>query len=312
MQVNSTCPICKKRFNASHKFIAVSLPCEHYYHKKCLKSVENCVLCEKKCICYKEQHDYSVHDQHYINIMSLERTKYTPSYYDIINAIFYRIPVISYYLLCFWFKPRTYFALQSLLDNVNNVLNINLTLKGDEHLDENKKIYVVNHCSFLDALILPRSIITGAVASVSNINNPFGKLMRECTHIYFVERGKSKNSVKEINDHVDKNGSLLFCPQGLFAHHQTLPLFRTGAFATKFNVQPLLILYKQNVGSLSMFNILCYPRIDVTIKILPTEQKKDNESVQEFTERVRCLMAKSGKLLLSNVSSRDIIDDNVL
>jgi 1-acyl-sn-glycerol-3-phosphate acyltransferase len=205
-------------------------------------------------------------------------------------------------------RKRSYFSLQKLLTNVNDVLNINIKIEGDEYIDDTKKIYVANHCSFVDALIVPRCIIAGAVTSVSNANNPFGKLMAECTHVYFVERGKSNNSVDKIQSHIEKNGSLILCPQGIFSHISTLPLFRTGAFATNFNVQPILLLYKQNISSLSMFNILFYPRIDATIKILPQTKRNETESVIDFTERVRMSMAKEGNLLLSSVSCRDIVD----
>lgn len=101
---------------------------------------------------------------------------------------------------------------------------------------------------------------------------------------------------------------MIFCPQGIFSHIWTLPRFRTGAFATKYNVQPLILLYKQNVSSLSMFNILCYPCVDVTVKILPEEKRLIDESVNNFSERVRKNIAIEGNLLLSNVSSRNIVD----
>lgn len=310
--VNSTCPLCKKRFNRSLEQIVVCYPCEHYYHKKCFDNNAGLKCCIESCdhtlqSC-KSRNDFCYEDQHAINLLSLERTPYVPSYYDIFKAMFYRVPIISYYLFWFLIGKKSYFALQKLLTNVNNILNINVKLIGDEHLDDKKKIYVLNHCSFLDALIVPRCIISGAVASISQANNTFGKMMKECTHVYFVERGKSNNSVEKIQTHVEEKGSLLFCPQGIFSHIWTLPLFRTGAFATKYKVQPLILLYKQNVSSLSMFKILCHPQVDVTLKILPQVSRGLDESVNEFAERVRKNMAKEGNLLLSNVSSRDIVD----
>lgn len=310
--VNSTCPFCKKRFNRSLKQIVVCYPCEHYYHKECFNecigakcNVESCKYTLVEC---KSKNAFHSTEQHAINLLSLERTPYVPSYFDIFRAIFYRVPLISYYLFWFLIGKKSYFALQNLLTNVNNILNVNVKLIGDEHLDDKKKIYVLNHCSFLDVLIVPRCIISGAVASISQASNSFGKMMKECTHVYFVERGKSNNSVEKIQNHIEEKGSLLFCPQGIFSHIWTLPLFRTGAFATKYNVQPLLVLYKQNVSSLSMFNILCYPQVDVTVKILPEVTKGVDEHVNTFAERVRRNMSQEGNLFLSNVSSRDIVD----
>lgn len=310
--VNSLCPNCKERFNASLKKIVVCYPCEHYYHENCANSNINkkCkhATCNKTLKLYKSKKDFEIDNQHKINLLALKRTSYKPSTMEIINAIFYRVPLITWHLMCFIFQKKSYFSLQKLLTNINNVLNIHIKLIGDENLNDLKKIYISNHSSFLDALIIPQCIISGAVASITQENNIFGKLMRKCTHVYFVERGKSNKSVEKIEHHIDKHGSLLFCPQGMFGHKDVLTSFRTGAFATKYNVQPVLALYKQNISSLSMFNILCYPRVDVTIKILPELTKKTDESVGEFTERSRKYMACEGNLLLSNVSSRDITD----
>lgn len=312
MQINSTCPGCKIRFNASLSQIVVCDQCEHYWHKECIDKnigykckIDSCdfVVCS-----YKSKKDFTHNSQHAINLLSLERTHYRPSCYDIFIALFYRIPLISYYLFWFMFKKRSYYALQKLLSNVCNILNINIKLDGAEHINEKTVIYVSNHVAFLDALIIPQIVVTGAVASVSNKNNPVGKLLSECSHVYFVTRGKSNNNVEKIQTHIENNGSLLFTPQGLFAHHMTLPLFRRGAFATKFDVQPILLLYRQNIGSLSIFNTLCYPKIDLVVKILPEMKKRSEESVNDFSDRVRHLMAENGGLLLSNVSSRDIND----
>lgn len=311
-QANSTCPSCKKRFNKSLKEIIVCYPCEHYYHRECFDNNISCKCfidsCDNSLISYKSKCDFNLNDQHSINLTSLERTPYIPSYYDIFRAVFYRVPLLSYYLFRFLIAKKSYFALQKTLTDVSLTLNINVKLKGDEYIDDKKKVYIANHSSFLDALIIPQFIITGAVASISQANNYFGKLMKECSHVYFVERGKINNSVEKIQSHIEKYGSLLFCPEGLFSHIKTLTQFRTGAFATKFNVQPILLLYEQNVSSLSMFNILCNPKTDLVLKILPEEKRGVDESVYNFTERIRKNMAIEGNLLLSNVSSRDIVD----
>jgi len=272
-------------------------------NKKC--NVKSCNFNLEYC---KSKKDFKVEDQHFINIMSLERTKYKPSYFDLIRGIFYRAPLICYQLLLFSFKKKSYYALQNLLTNINKILNIKINIIGDDHINENKKVYVTNHCSFLDAIIFPTCVVSGAVASITQIKNTFGKMMMQCTHVYFVERGKNNNNIEKIQKHIEANGSLTVCPQGMFAHVNTLTHFRTGAFATKFNVQPLIAIYKQDVSSLSMFNILCYPQIDVTVKILPETTKHKDESVSDYAERVRQLMASEGNFLLSDVSSRDIFD----
>lgn len=190
--VNTTCPLCKHRFNSSLKQIIVCFPCEHFYHKECFDKNINLKCCIESCdnilhLC-KSKNDFCSTDQHAINLLSLEKTSYVPTYYDMFRAIFYRVPFISYYLFWFLIRKKTYFSLQKLLTNINHILNINVKLIGDEHLDNTNKIYVSNHCSFLDALIVPCCIISGAVVSVSQSQNPFGKMMKDCTHVYFVER----------------------------------------------------------------------------------------------------------------------------
>ena len=215
--MNSTCPICDKRFNASNKTIIVCYPCEHYYHKDCFLNTQtvNCIFkqCNSIITNYKTLSDFNNDDMHAINIMALSRSTYKPSFYDIFVALFYRAPFISYYIFRFLLSSRTYYNLQKLLTNVNNILNINLKITGNENnVTSLNKIYVSTHHSFLDALILPRCIVSGAVASTKNANNMFAKIMQSSTHVYFVDRGKSSGNVEKIESHIEKHGSLIVCP----------------------------------------------------------------------------------------------------
>jgi 1-acyl-sn-glycerol-3-phosphate acyltransferase len=309
ISVNSTCPPCKKRFNASTKQIVICNPCGHFYHYDCVKLHDKCDIleCDHIISGHTSEDDHVEGSQTAIDIMSLKRTQYNLGFLDYMRGLC-RIPFLVYHLLIFSLQTPSYKVLQKMLANVNRTLNINVSVKGITNLNKEPKIYVLNHCSFLDALITPRIVTCGVIASISNVNNIFGKMMAKCTNVLFVTRGKSENMVQKVEEHVEKNGSILFCPQSIFSHIKTLPFFRTGAFATKYQVQPMMLLYKQNISSLSMLKILCYPRIDVMLKILPVTKREVNESVQEFAERTRRVMAQEGKLLLSNVSSRDIRD----
>ena len=103
---NSTCFVCKKRFNASTNKIVVCFPCNHYYHEKCLKSLKSNICTINDC----NQHILKTYDkfsvnsmkencdetgdtfgenkqinpiQYYINLLSLERSTYKPSIIDI-------------------------------------------------------------------------------------------------------------------------------------------------------------------------------------------------------------------------------------
>lgn len=105
-----------------------------------------------------------------------------------------------------------------------------------------------------------------------------------------------------------KNNEIIIFPQSIFSSVDTISKFKTGAFTTNINVQPVVIKYKQDVSSLSMFYMLLYGRLDVELYILKT-MERNNMSANEYKNVVYEKMLEESGLLRSNISSYDVVDE---
>jgi hypothetical protein len=208
-----------------------------------------------------------------------------------------------------------------------------------KHRPEKKVIFVSNHVGFIDALILPRFFRSGVIASISASSTLFGSIFSHYAPTLVVERGSNKNTVQLMNRFLSQDAryaSMYVFPQGMFAHVNSITRFRSGGFATRYPVQPIVTRYAQDVSSLSLLEMLCYPAVDVTVHVMdvvPREAAEDQDEDQDrgaendedpggrhgeeaaararlYAERVRRLMAShvSPPLLLSNVDSYDAVD----
>ena len=325
---NSSCPYCKKRFNTTLESLSVCEECGEISHEKCYQKYNNhnpdCLndnLVHHKChnsryvnesFLFKKS---KVLKQKYIDIVSLKRTNYKPSLFDYFRGIFFRIPYLSYHASLLYINTFLGYNMNKqfakFLDAVAYGLNINSTIYGKEKLNNmGNIIYVSNHVSFHDALTVPRYIKTNCMASVCT-KNMLVNVLEKYVKILFVSRGdknKKENIIDQINNFVEKNKSILICPQGLLGSYDTISKFRTSAFRTKFPVQPIVLKYKQNVSSMSSFNMLFFDRVDVSINVMDLEYPLNNETPDEFAERIRIKMANECDLLLSNVESHDAVD----
>ncbi len=125
-----------------------------------------------------------------------------------------------------------------------------------------------------------------------------------------IDRGNTKNTVNQMNDFIaNKKDSLFLFPQGMLGSHTTLTKFRTGAFATNYNVQPVVLKYKQDVSVMTFFQMVCFPRVDVEVIVLDEVPRDVDEKVENYCERIRVLMAKAGNLEFSRVDSHDIREE---
>ena len=70
-------------------------------------------------------------------------------------------------------------------------------------------------------------------------------------------KDKKRNPIKEINEFVKKNKSILIFPEGTMNKNSKLSKFRSSAFKTAYPVQPLVLSYDDNKN--------------ITLTILPIE-----------------------------------------
>jgi 1-acyl-sn-glycerol-3-phosphate acyltransferase len=197
--------------------------------------------------------------------------------------------------------------------NINSQLiaycNININVVGLNKLYKGSKVIVANHSCPFDPIILLNVFKCGFLGSevIKNIWYLQGILPH--LPILIIKRGKTKDTVKRMTKYINKKNDLCVFPEGMTTHPKTLARFRSGSFHTNYPVQPVILQYDPCVADSSYTKLLVkgttQNSIKVTVKILdPVYPPFDGDKI----ERVREEMGRSGNLLLSRVSSKDIVD----
>lgn len=337
--IGSICKVnfCNKRLNYDTRKVVVCSKCSTIYHKDCIKKCKtSCTNQNCDNYVFIDEDSLDPNSQDYINVLSTKKTKFRPGFFDYVR-LFYRLFPLLYYYGKFWLNSKKSVIdrldLDQFLREVHQCLNINVTTKGFEKIDPTiKKVFVGNHHSEHEALILPLYIKAGVIASISINKTHIGRTMKLYTNTLTIKRGHSKsvtfrtdeeysnllnnkttnisNTVEQMKDFLmnDKNNAFFVFPTSIFDQYQTLSKFRTGAFAMGFPVQPVIIKYKQDISSMNMLHMLMLERLDVEIIVSDLIYADKNKSIQEFAEEVRNIFRDVGGLKLSNVDSHDVRD----
>ena len=110
---------------------------------------------------------------------------------------------------------------------------------------------------------------------------------------------------------VDTKGSICIFPEGMMKHPDALIKFRTGAFNIGRPVFAIVIRYNDIVtdGYINNFLYKLGTKKDLYIEVHfmgPYYPPFDNSAI----EKIRTDMARCGKMCISRVSNRDIVDTN--
>lgn len=335
--VGSVCKIqsCGNRLNYDTRNVVVCCKCSAIYHEDCIKK-NNSMCVNNNCdsIAFIKEESLELNTQDYINVLSTKKTKFSPTIFDYFR-LFFRIIPLSYFYIKLWYNSNKSVIdtndLDVFLREVQNCLNINVTIDGLEKIDKNiKKVFVGNHHSELDALILPLYIKAGVIVSISVNKTHIGRIMKKYTNTLTIKRGNQKkvtfrtdqqydllennnlkyNTVTQMIEFLNKektNGFFVF-PTSIFDQYQTLSKFRTGAFAMGFPIQPIILKYKQDISSMNILHIMMMEKVDVEVIVCDLMYNNENKSINEFAEEVRNIFKEKGNLLLSNVDPHDARD----
>lgn len=316
---NCVCKLCNSRLNNDRKHVVVCTECSCISHENCYRKQTAQNTCPKCKIVnrYRRESDLSKDSQDYINVLSTKRTTFSPKIKDHLRLIKRFIPALHYFCRldrdC-WRTTINPNEMNVFLDGIQWCLNIYVTVEGQENIDNNiKKIFVANHISDHDALIIPRFVMAdGVLASVAVVKNPIGYRLQRYRKNIIIERGKKQDAVKIMEDYMKENNSLFVFPTGIFDNFKTISKFRKGAFqvaySSKYAIQPISVSSEQDISSMNQYDIFRLKRVDYKIKILPVVYGKDYGSVEDFAEDVRKMIANAGGLLLSNVYPSDVKD----
>jgi 1-acyl-sn-glycerol-3-phosphate acyltransferase len=198
----------------------------------------------------------------------------------------------------------------ALCESVLSLNNTKITIIGENKLSiPGKKVFIANHTNELDFIVLFYILKCGFLASSLLNKNIIGRQLSKIIPCLVIERGKSVNTVDKMKQFVDDNGSICLFPEGVKSHPSTLIEFRTGAFNIGYPIYPVVITYKSAFADESIKNFILKlsskKDLEITIQIL-------NPEYPPFTPKdiqlIRLKMAVAGKLMLSRVSNRDIVD----
>ena len=261
---------CDKWLNDDNYDKVVIYPCKHIFHKKCYNkyNYKHCPWCLSKVNYIRNQNTVKNKEiLNNLNSLKVINQNYL-KYYDIIN-----------YLLPLSFTTDYEFQ-QKMLSKMFTNMNIKIKVINYSLLETKNVVYICNHTSCLDSLILLRLINTTFFASNNTHNNILqyifpGRL--------FMQKDKNNvNSIKGFN----KNNTLLIFPEGRYVSEKYINLFRSGAFKLDCNIQPIVITCDEK---------------NVTVRILPMKKYPFNKAKIEY---IRKEMADKSGLILSNVINK--------
>jgi len=140
--------------------------------------------------------------------------------------------------------------------------------RGRHHLSDERSLYVANHTSYLDVVLLtaivPPSVAFVAKKELSAV--PFLSWFLKRIGTHFVERFRARSSINDLNaikEAVRTGESVLFFPEGTFVEKNELLPFRLGAFLiaaeTDTPVVPITIVGAREVLPPGQWSILGAP-----------------------------------------------------
>ena len=311
--INSRC-ICKEPLAAKDKRVEMMIPCEHMIHINCYTNTNHCPFCNKRInnrltfnMVKKEiASGNKQYLQKYIDMLTVHNVSVNQEV-NMINIIKKSYNAMSYFTQ--FMNIKNEYDVRMLCKNVFNTIPVKIYIKNSELITSDKKVYICNHKSYLDAVFIYYVLNCGFLASSDITKMWFCKNLVNIMPLLMVDRGKSHNMVNKMKEYIKDNRSLCLFPEGMINNVKTLMKFRTGAFYTGFPVQPLIIEYKPVIHdddpNTFLMKLLSVNELNVYITMMEiNNQPFDNDKI----EIVRNKMAKTGKLLLSRVSNRDIVD----
>ena len=305
-ELNCKCK-CGSGLQWKRDSVIMVLPCEHLFHLTCIENITECPLCH--CIIEKKQglFDQDLHPQRFADILSVSyynnmcantTLQFIDSFFDIVSVLL-RFPFLN-----------TKNDGKNLCESIFTLNNITMKVKGlDKIKQETKKVYICNHVSHIEFIILYYLLGTGFLASTIAKDTILTEHITNIVPLLTIERGKNNNTVDQMKLFVDKIGSICIFPEGMMKHPDTLTRFRTGAFHVGYPIFPITIKHNDVVsdGYIDQFIYkLCGKRnINIDVHILgPYYPPFDTKSI----EKIRLEMAYYGNMLTSRVSNRDIKD----
>lgn len=234
----------------------------------------------------------------------------------IILRIIIALIIIFIYFLFIIISPQKYvYAITQLFTKlllyVSKMSNINIINKHlfEHYIDTNKPfIIVANHTSLWDGIVLNSVFGKVRYLAAKNADKVFiGS--KYCLEKIGCLTVKENGTVKTIQDHIKKRKAkdsiLVIFPDAMNPiplGHNIAP-FKTGAFATGFDILPIVIKYKNYTVDPSFYwyknenpfyawiKIMLNDNITINLKVLPLV-KSDNSNIINLKDKVYKTMSE--------------------
>lgn len=309
--LNSRCS-CSTGLPWKNDDIIMLYPCEHMLHSQCFASLKSreCPLCKKSVEKIISMFDEDIHHQRFADILSM--TYYddmcSTSPYRFLDSIFDLASLIA--RLPFITSRKTG---KEICENFFALNNLTLKVYGlDKVKLEKNKVFICNHVSHIELVILYYLLGTGFLASSIVGQSKIVEQLKQVVPLLTFERGSKDrqiNIVDEMRNFVDESGSICLFPEGLMKHPDVLVRFRSGAFHIRRPLYAVTIRHN-NIISDGYINGFLYKvggKRDMTIEVhilgpyYPPFTERD-------IEKIRHDMARVGNMVLSRVTNRDVVD----
>jgi hypothetical protein len=313
--LNSRC-YCEVGLPWKKDDVVMAYPCEHMFHSICYDKIKGnvcqacCPLCNEPIKKKLTMFDDDIHHQRFADMLSMtyynDMAKTSPAMF--LDSIFDLVTMLTRLTIATSRKTgkdvcERIFALNNLTMKVYGLDKIKL---------EKNKVYICNHVSHLELVVIYYLLGTGFLASNIAGQSKIVEHVRQVIPLLTFERGdtnKKFNVVEEMRKFVDEKGSICLFPEGLMKHPDVLVRFRTGAFHVGIPVYAIIIRHNDVIadGYINGFLYKIGGKRDISIEVhilgpyYPPFTDSD-------IEKIRLDMARAGNMILSRVSNRDMID----
>lgn len=310
-ELNSICS-CGVGLPWKRGTIVMAYPCEHMYHKSCFDKIldNTCLICGQYIEKFFTMFDESLHHQRFADILSM-------TYYDnmsnntpvrFLDSIFDLATVLA----------RLPFVSDSkggreLCEKIFSMNNLTLKIYGLDKIKlEKNKVYICNHVSHIELVVLYYLLGTGFLASSIVGQSQLVNKIKQVVSLLTFDRGdkdRKINIIEEMRKFVDNKGSICLFPEGIMKHPDTLTRFRTGAFYIGRPLYAITIRHNDIIcdGYINGFLYKLSGKRDINMEVHilgPYYPPFDEEAI----EKIRVDMALHGNMVVSRVSNRDVKD----
>lgn len=310
-ELNSKCS-CQIGLSWKNDEVTMAYPCEHMFHSKCFKKLNNiCPFCQLQILKGLTMFDDDIHHQRFSDILSMSHYddmsctspgRFLDSIFDVASIIAW-LPFIS--------SRKTG---KEICEKVFALNNLTMKVYGlDKVKLEKNKVFICNHVSMLELVVIYYLLGTGFLASSIVGQSKIIDQVKQFVPLLTFERGDKNRKidiVDEMRKFVDEFGSICLFPEGLMKHPDALVRFRTGAFYIGRPLYAVTIRHN-NILSDGYINGFIYKiggKRDINLEVHVLGPYYPPFSPHDI-EKIRHDMAIAGNMVLSRVSNRDAIDN---